>query len=419
MRLMVYSHDTFGLGNIRRMLAICKYLLDSNPEISIVLVSGSPVIHSFRLHPRLDYIKLPCVGRDREGKLSPKYLRTSTEKTIKLRSELIKTTAVHFKPDLFLVDKKPYGLQSELKDTLIYLNIYQPQTKLVLLLRDILDRPEVTISEWQKNEYYEAIEWFYDRILVVGMPDIFDLVKEYNFPERIAKKTRFCGYIRRELGCKSGFMVRQELQLKASEKLVLVTPGGGEDGYRLVDTYVRGFTSHIPHLRIKSLIVSGPEMPSSQKEALSKIAQQYPQHLKVCEFTDDIISYMEAADTIVSMAGYNTICEILSLGKRAVVVPRIKPVQEQLIRAQRMRDNGLFGFIHPEALTPENLLEAVVEQLSSTTNHLPAVSRLDLEALPRIEQELSQLCFGEITWESSQIQQTEEDSQHLMLGSVN
>ena len=419
MRLMVYSHDTFGLGNIRRMLAICKYLLDSSPEISIVLISGSPVIHSFRLHPRLDYIKLPCVGRDREGKLSSKYLRTSTEKTIELRSELIKTTALHFKPDLFLVDKKPYGLQNELKDTLTYLQIYQPQTKLVLLLRDILDRPEVTISEWQKNKYYKAVEWFYDRILVVGMPEVFDLVKEYNFPETIVKKVKFCGYIRREPGLKSGSTIRQELQVKASEKLVLVTPGGGEDGYRLVESYLRAFTSNTPHSNIKSLIVSGPEMPSSQKEALSQLVQQHPQ-FQVCEFTDDLISYMEAADAIVSMAGYNTVCEILSLSKRAVVVPRIRPVQEQFIRARRMASFGLLKFIHPDSFTPENLFEAVLEQLNSTNKHIPGLSYLDLDALPRIKQEFYRLLFGEITWGSmSQIHPTEEGTQHLLLGRAN
>ncbi|MDJ0772501.1 MAG: glycosyltransferase [Mastigocoleus sp. MO_167.B18] len=418
MRLMVYSHDTFGLGNIRRMLAICQYLLDSIPDISIVLVSGSPVIHSFRLHPRLDYIKLPCIGRDREGKLSAKYLRTSTEKTIRLRSELIKTTAVHFKPDLLLVDKKPYGLQSELKETLTYLNTYKPETKLVLLLRDILDRSEVTISEWERNKYYQAIEWFYDRILVVGMPEVFDVVKEYNFSQTVVKKVKFCGYIRREAGLKSGSTIRQELQIEPSEKLVLVTPGGGEDGYRLIDTYLQSFSSQTSHTHIKSLIISGPEMPFSQKEALSRVAKNNPNFM-ICEFTDDIISYMEAADTIVSMAGYNTVCEILSLSKRAVVVPRTQPVQEQLIRAQRMSSFGLFRFIHPDNLTPENLLETVTEQLNSTSKHFPPVSGLDLDALPRIEQELSQLCFGKMAWELSPMERKEEDLHNLILGSVN
>lgn len=60
MRLIVYSHDSFGLGNIRRMLSICEYSIDNVPEMSILILSGSPVLHSFRMHPGLDYIKLPC-----------------------------------------------------------------------------------------------------------------------------------------------------------------------------------------------------------------------------------------------------------------------------------------------------------------------------------------------------------------------
>jgi predicted glycosyltransferase len=40
--------------------------------------------------------------------------------------------------------------------------------------------------------------------------------------------------------------------------------------------------------------------------------------------------------------------EILSLRKRAVVVPRTQPVEEQWIRAQRMAELGLFAAIHPD-----------------------------------------------------------------------
>jgi UDP-N-acetylglucosamine transferase subunit ALG13 len=74
--------------------------------------------------------------------------------------------------------------------------------------------------------------------------------------------------------------------------------------------------------------------------------------LQVIEFTDQMMNYMQAADVVVSMAGYNTICEILSLGKRAVIVPRVEPVQEQKIRAERMVGLGLFKMIYPRDLTP-------------------------------------------------------------------
>lgn len=395
MRLMVYSHDAFGLGNIRRMLAICKYLLDSTPKLSILLVSGSPVLHSFRMPQGLDYLKLPCLGRNESGELSVKYLGTTTDEVLKLRSDLILSAAGNFKPDLFLVDKKPYGLQGELKDTLNYLKICLPQTKLVLLMRDILDSPETTVNEWHKYGYYDAIQLFYHQILVVGMPQVFDFPQEYQFPSTISQKVRFCGYIRREFGRKRRSVLRQELQIKPDEPLVLVTPGGGGDGYRLIDTYISGLALLPPQHPIKSLIISGPEMPFPQRRALYQAAERYPQ-VQICEFTDDLMSYMEAADAIVCMGGYNTICEVLTLNKRAVVVPRIQPVKEQWIRAERMATLGLLKAIHPDSLTPQRLMDALLNELSSGSNHLPAVSRLDLNALPRIQQYLSTLLSNEV-----------------------
>ena len=396
MRLMVYSHDSFGLGNIRRMLAICNYLLEAIPQLSILVVSGSPVIHSFRIPQRLDYIKLPCIGRNELGEVSAKYLSTGTDELSKLRSDLIKTAVVNFKPDLLLVDKKPYGLQGELKPTLDYLKTRLPETKLVLLLRDILDSPEITIGEWHKYGYYDALQWYYDRVLIVGMPEVFDVTQEYQFPPSVCQKSHFCGYIRRDYGHKSRAILRQELQIKPDEQFVLVTPGGGGDGYRLIDTYLTGL-SHLPSQHsIKSLIISGPEMPLFQRQKLYRKGEQYP-NVKICEFSDDITSYMDAADVLVSMGGYNTICEILSLSKRAVIVPRIEPVQEQWIRAERMANLGLFKTIHPDYLTSENLLNAVLDQLSSKPNHLPPVSRLDLDALPRIAEDIFTLLYSSTT----------------------
>ncbi len=403
MKLMVYSHDTYGLGNLRRMLAICQHLLENIPKLSILLISGSPMAHAFRMPQGLDYIKLPCVERDRAGQLAAKYLSTTTEEAIELRSALIKTAAIHFQPDLLLVDKKPYALVGELKNTLTYLKIFLPQTKVVLLLRDILDSPDKTIKEWYQNRYYEGIECFYDQVWVVGMSKLFDLPKEYQFPTAISKKVKFCGYIRRPTGKQNAHTLRRELQIQPEEKLVLVTSGGGGDGYNLVHNYLQGLKQLSARDKIKSLIVSGPEMSLHHQQALSKIAAK-SEEILFLEFTDDLNSYMNAADVVVSMGGYNTVCEILSLNKAAVVVPRCQPVQEQWIRAERMAHLGLFRVIHPERLTPENLMQAVLEKLRDANEYISSIEHLvDLNALPRLTHYLSELLASDSTprWPST------------------
>ncbi|MDM9385410.1 glycosyltransferase [Chlorogloeopsis sp. ULAP01] len=385
MRLMVYSHDGFGLGNIRRMLAICTHLLDSIPELSILVVSGSPMLHSFRLPRRLDYIKLPCLNRGISGEFTAKYLGTATDETVKLRSQLILSAIANFKPDVFLVDKKPYGIRNELQATVEYLKTELPETPLILLLRDILDHPEVTIPEWHKHGYHEAIVKFYDHVLVVGTPEIFDIRKEYKLPPKVAQKVQFCGYIRKELGRKGPNFVRNELRLSPDEQLVLVTPGGGEDGYNLVDTYLSSLALLPASRKLRSMIVFGPEMPSRDQAALEWKAFSYP-GVQICEFTDDLMSYVAAADAVVAMGGYNTICEILSVGKPAVIVPRVKPSQEQWIRAEHLAKLGVMTAIHPDHLTPDVLLESVLQQLNTPPHKKISTPIIDLSALPKISQ---------------------------------
>lgn len=385
MKLMVYSHDAFGLGNIRRMVAICDYLLKALPTLSILVVSGSPALHQLRLPDGLDYIKLPCLGRDAQGKMGVRFLRTEFRDTLKLRGELICTAAMNFQPDMVLVDKKPNGLWGELQPTLNYLQQACPSTRLVLLLRDILDSPAVTIAQWHQDNYYALAEALYDQIWVVGSPEIFDAPREYQFPPQLAAKTRFMGYIRRGLGRRPADEVRGSLGVTATDRLILVTPGGGGDGFRLVDTYLEAQAALGGDPRLISLIVGGPEMPAADKQALLHRIHRQP-HLHWLEFTDDLASYMTAADGVVSMGGYNTVGEILSLQRRAVVVPRARPVEEQWIRAQRMAQLGLFTAIHPEALTPTRLVAALRQELHGGVAQ--GNYRLDLNALPRITEAL-------------------------------
>lgn len=394
-RLLVYSHDTFGLGNIRRMLSICQHLLDVIPDLSILLVTGSPVIHSLRLPALLDYIKLPCLTRVGRGEYTTKYLSASLHDAIQLRSDLILAAVTNFKPDLLMVDKKPLGVKGELAATLNYLQSERPATKQVLILRDILDSPEAITSNWERNGHYEAIKRFYDIMLVLGQQSIFDPVLEYRFPPSVVEKTVFCGYIGKESQPNSRDKMREHLLIGAEERLVLVTPGGGQDGYLVIESYLRGIGAMPIDKRIKSLVVCGPEMPAPQKTALQEQAAADP-CVKFYESTGEMIDLMAAADVVVAMGGYNTVCEILSLKKRAVLIPRVRPTEEQWIRAERLSRLGFFKAIHPDYLTPELLMRSLLESLESDWQScLPP--ELNLNALPAVTERVKMLlnCNGE------------------------
>ena len=389
-RVLIYSHDTFGLGNIRRMLEIARHLVQSSPEVSVLVLTGSPMLHAFRIPARIDYVKLPCLARNTSGRYSARSLPLDLQQTVRLRANLIKSAIADFQPDIVLVDKKPFGVEDELVGAFEALPRSPHRPRLVLLLRDILDSAEATRRVWQKNGCFEAIEAYYDEVLVVGSPDIFDLRREYAFPPFAAAKVRFCGYIAREAAKRTRSEVRASLGVSARDPLLLVTPGGGEDGRRLVATCLEGLAQTPAHLRPRTHIVFGPEMPQAERETLEAAAQQLPQ-VSMQTFSDDMMSLIGAADVALTMGGYNTVCELLTSGRRAVIVPRTEPGHEQLLRAERMAEHGLLKMVHPDAATPRELMQAVQAQFDALARG-DALPRLkSMRGLERVSQSLRAL----------------------------
>lgn len=384
-RVVFYSHDTFGLGNIRRTLSICQFLMKSIPDLSILIISGSPMVHSFRIPEGVDYIKLPCLSRTESNGYGPKYLKENTQDIVKLRTELIVCALSNFQPDLVIVDKKPYGVENELEPALTYLKTYHPATIVTLLLRDILDSPKATRAIWKKQEYFKALEAHYDRIFILGSPEVFKACSEYQFPPTLKIKTQYCGYIRRESGQQTREHMRKRLGLTPEDQMVLVTAGGGEDGVRLFQQYLESMPKLSQRNRVHSTLIFGPEMSEATRQALETQASQWPS-MTTLTFSDDVMSYLDAADVTVSMGGYGTICELLSLNKPALVIPRVRPVEEQWIRAQRMAELGLFQTIHPDQLTPNSLCEKVEGLLDQTRDPSMLTSKpvLNLNALPTL-----------------------------------
>ncbi|MBX3279756.1 MAG: glycosyltransferase [Acidobacteria bacterium] len=386
-RLLVYSHDTYGLGNVRRMLAVSEYLLDVIPDLSILLITGSPVIHSLRLPEKLDYIKLPCLHRVGRGEYTTRYLSASLDDVIRLRADLIRAAVAGFRPDLFLVDKKPLGVKAELAPA--FQAIDRLTTRTVLVLRDILDDPTEIRSNWRRYGHDRAMDQHYDEVLVLGERRIFDPVVEYGFSANAAAKTVFCGYIRRASSPSNRNEVRKRLGITDAERLVLVTPGGGHDGYEVMEAFLRGRRDDAANAGFRSVVVCGPEMPVRDREALRSRTADDP-GVDFFESTGEMPDLMSASDLVVAMGGYNTICEILSLEKAAVIVPRCRPTEEQWMRAERMSRLGLIRAIHPDKLTPALLMSAVRDGLVQQSARCVR-PHIDLDGLPRVAARVSSL----------------------------
>src|SRR5438094_4148685 len=352
-KILLYSHDTFGLGNIHRTLLVAEALTGALPGAAVLIVTGSPVIHALRIPDGMDYVKLPCLDRIAAEHYQPRFLSFWSDDVKRMRRDILRKAALGFAPDLVIVDKRAAGVDGELLGTLAALRRLRRPPRIVLGLRDILDEPVRTRRALAKTHAFATIERYYDEVWVYGTPLVFDTVREYRFPEAVARKTVFCGYLRTrtEVSPSDGGAPR-----------VLVTTGGGGDGSDVVEAYLEGLLGLPRRFALRTTIIFGPQMPQSRRTRILERFGVIPD-VAFFDFEPDLGRRYAEADVVVSMAGYSTMCELLSSGRRAVLVPRAEPVREQLIRARRFADLGYFDLIEPGELTPERLISTVLSAL--------------------------------------------------------
>ena len=377
-KIVLYSHDTFGMGNIRRTLLLSQEFISEYPGASILIITGSPMIHAFRIPKGIDYIKLPCLDRFAAEQYAPRYLSSCAEEVKQTREAILKESVLRFNPDLMVVDKRAAGVDGELLPTLDALRQNGRHTKLALGVRDILDEPERTRKVLASNGSFDVIDEFYDEVWIYGSKAIFDTAKEYAFPESIGRKTFYCGYLKRSTistGRKDG------------PPRVLITTGGGGDGSDIIEAYLAGLSTLPRNVALRTTVIFGPQMPElCRLELLRRF--DYMADVEFLEFEADITNRYAESDVVVSQAGYNTVCELLSFSRRAILVPRSEPVREQLIRARLMAEQGFFDYIEPQDLTPETLIAKVLEALDSSSI---TSSTLDLDGLPVIRERVRAL----------------------------
>lgn len=336
-RILIYSHDTFGLGHLRRCQAIAHSLVSAYSSLSVIILSGSPIIGSFDFKSRVDFVRVPGVIKLRDGDYTSLNLHIDIEQTLKIRGSIIEHTADVFEPDIFIVDKEPTGLLGEVLPTLELLK--SKGTRLVLGLRDVLDDPKILALEWERKEAYAAVETLYDDIWVYGKREIYDPLVGLPLSRAARGKTTFTGYLKRG---PAGSSVYQPVPFE-DERFILVTPGGGGDGVELVDWVMKAYESQRRPL-YPALIVLGPFMANVKQQQFFERAEQL-YNVELISFTPHLEQLIERSIAMVGMGGYNTFCEILSFDKPALLVPRVIPRREQAIRAAYAEEAGLVSVL--------------------------------------------------------------------------
>ncbi|QHM71993.1 glycosyltransferase family protein [Mixta intestinalis] len=354
-RLVFYSHDTMGLGHIRRNLLLVDAVIKAMPDTQVLLINGVREAGRFFLPAGADVVTLPSYFKDAAGNYSPRSLGCDVKRLTALRSKVIYAALEAFEPDIFVIDNVPGGAQSELEPVLPMLA--EKGVNVVLGLRDILDTPDTVKRQWRKLNNYANIRDYISAIWVYGDNKLYDLVDAYEFDQDIRQKLTFLGYLNAQLRTRKN-LPPQAIVPDINRPYSLCVAGGGQDGFQLASA----FASATFPSGTMGVLIAGSMMPQAEYDALALHARRR-NDLALVRFVSEPLELLRQAQSVVAMGGYNTVTEILSFHKRALIVPRVTPRQEQWIRATQLAKYQLVTCIHPERFSVLRLNQWLSETL--------------------------------------------------------
>lgn len=343
--VMMYSHDTIGLGHMRRNSAIAEELVARVPGLSVLMLVGCPAGMIFAPRPGIDYIKLPSLaklGRDRWQSGS---LRIDAETAGAMRAGILEQVAETFRPDILLVDHEPSGVWNELVSPLHRLRDHHG-TRTILGLRDILDDPDRTCSRWSETGTDKVIADLYDDVLIYGNEDFYPSSSAYGLNALRPGQVHYCGAV-------TAVRSRRSQRREKGPRRVLVSGGGGRDAFLLLATALEAQALLPRRQRPDLQVIAGPLMDTELRERLYLRAAEL--EVTFLDQVSDMTARIAASDLFITMGGYNSVTEALAIGVPALVVPRVGPSGEQRIRAERLRTLGLAQVIERPDLTPKAL----------------------------------------------------------------
>ena len=344
---------------MQRTCSIAWGIYRLRAEASILTFSDSQLGQFFPISPHHDYIKLPSIAKESPGNWKATHLSMAFPEILHLRKQLISHVILNYAPDIFLVDHMPHGAMGELIPALEAIKHSRIHTQVVLGLRDILDSPDATMNRWKVEGAYDVLERYYARILVFGMQNVYDVAEKYQLPPSEVKKVFYCGYVTNLATENNAQLVRARYLANQSSgtRLIVVMAGGGADAYPMMSNLIDALPTILQEEQCVVAMVTGPFMPAELIADLSSRAESLP--IYMMESVKDSLSYIAAADLVISMAGYNTTVEILRANRPAILIPRAGPSAEQRTRARLFSERRWVDMIDPDELTPEILAEHI------------------------------------------------------------
>ncbi len=359
MKIFVYCQHVLGIGHFFRTLEICRHLVSHD----VVLIVGG-TLPDLALPSHIRSISLPALMMDQNftSLHAPEPTRSVSE-ILQQRKAILFNAVREERPDMFVIELYPFGRKAfrfELDPVLESIASGQlPRSTVICSLRDIL------VEKKDTRAYEERVirilnRWF-DGLLVHADPDWISLDETFSRVKDIAPPVVYTGFVAQRPTPGDRERIRQYLELGASERLIVISAGGGNVGGKLCEATTAAFRFLPKDGGFVGQVFTGPFLDEADFRRIGAIA---PSNVQVDRFTPEFPAFLAAADLSISMAGYNTCMNILATGVRALVLP-FSQNREQEMRANRLADKGFVSVLQEADLVADRLAERILAAIES------------------------------------------------------
>lgn len=349
-RILFYVQYLLGIGHVRRSSLIVQALCQQGAQVDVIF-GGLPV-PSMSFGPATIHQLTAVKSKDAEFSGLVKADGSNlTEHDKQQRTADLIAICEKVNPDLIVTETYPFGrrqMRFELKPLLAWAKSQTTPPILVSSVRDILQRRKAD----REQESIDLINAYYDHALVHGDARFYPLERSFPPAVNISDKVSYSGYVCPELPASA--------QTETNAKIV-ISIGGGSVGKYILDAalalYDSGFEADKTWL-----FITGPNMTSVDKNYFQS---KQSDNLLVTDLADDFLRELNHAHVSVSMAGYNTVMDLLLTQVPAVVIPfEGEGETEQLARSRVLAEENVLTLVEEQQLNADTLKTAIISAVS-------------------------------------------------------
>ena len=347
--VLLYCQHLLGIGHLSRSLAICRALLE---RFDVVFLQGGPDIGRTIDAPGFTHVFLPpLLMREHDSSLYD----PSEEVEVDIVWDRRRTALgpILARPyAAVIVELFPFGrnkFKPEILEIIERSRITNPGVRVYCSNRDIMvQKPDQAHREAKIAKILAA---HFDHVLVHSDPDLIPMEATFGATEAISGQILYTGYV-------ADGTPPASPRRAPREKRILVSLGGGVVGAELAVAcaHVAGaFPDHDME------ILTGPYTSKEDLEAISTAAAG---RVRLRGFSDDFRGDLSRAAISISLAGYNTLMDVLATETPALVYPYMAN-REQNMRAGALAERGFLGVLYEADLVQSKLTNAIRERLGA------------------------------------------------------